>query len=129
MGGRGAGSASGTLSQKISKAATDLDKSKLGKTFNRLPQNFQNNINENLKMSKSMQDSVSGKIPGKISDQWVTGLSDAKDKAKVITNFDGKEISYTVKYGRKIAQKNATKEQAANRIAEFYAKQLKLAGY
>ena len=111
-------SAGGAIATGIS----DLDYTKVGKTFEKLPQHLKDSINENLKMTNVMQQDINNGRKHKITDEWVTGFG--KNKRKVITDVVNGKVVYTVKDKNKIIKKNVTKSQCANAIADFYLKAL-----
>ena len=106
----------------IATGTSDLDYTKVGKTFEKLPQHLKDSINENLKMTDAMQKDINNGRKHKITDEWVTGFG--KNKRKVITDVVNGKVVYTVKDKNKIIKKNVTKSQCANAIADFYLKAL-----
>ena len=106
----------------IAMGTSDLDYTKVGKTFEKLPQHLKDNINKNLKMSTAMQQDINNGRKNKMTDEWVTGFG--KNKRKVITDIVNGKVVYTVKDKNKIIKKNVTKPQCANAIADFYLKAL-----
>ena len=119
-GNRGGKRAGGT--SLIATGTSDLDYTKVGKTFEKLPQHLKDSINENLKMTNVMQQDINNGRKHKITDEWVTGFG--KNKRKVITDVVNGKVVYTVKDKNKIIKKNVTKSQCANAIADFYLKAL-----
>ena len=118
-GNRGGKRASGGA---IATGISDLDYTKVGKTFEKLPQHLKDDINKNLKMTDVMQQDINNGRKYKITDEWVTGFG--KNKRKVITDVVNGKVVYTVKDKNKIIKKNVTKSQCANAIADFYLKAL-----
>ena len=125
MGGRGAGSGLGKHETALITGTRDLIAGKVGKTFEKLPKLYQDNINKNLKMSDFMKNAIAKNRPHVETETWRVGLGGIKEKRSVTTDVINGKAVYTVKQGNKILRKNITKEQAANEIAQFYWKYLK----
>ena len=121
LGGRGA--SSGSDNGAVTTGTRDLKFNAVGKTFDKLPKNLQENINKNLKMSDYMKADIANGRRNKIIDEWETGRG--KNKIKILTDVIGGKAVYTVKQKNKILKKNVTKEQAANTVAGFYLELMK----
>jgi len=109
-----------TLEKAIEKALQPLQREKTGANFQKLPIRYQNSIDSNLKLSDTMYQYLSEnpKNPNNMTDEWNTAIG--KDKRKVIIQYIDGKMLYTVKKGNKILLKTNSKEQTANKIAEFY---------
>lgn len=121
MGGRGSSSGkSGGAQIAIDSALKPLNDDRTGANFKALPTYFKNNIRNNLVISDAFQEEIRKGNPNNMTEEWTAGLRGVKDKRKVIIGFSGGKIEYTVKKGNKILLKTNSKEQTANKIAQFY---------
>lgn len=109
-----------TLEKAIEKAMQPLQREKTGANFQKLPMRYQNSIDDNLKLSDTVKAYLleNPTNPNKVNDEWNTAIG--KDKRKIITEYIDGKMLYTVKKGNKILLRTNSKEQAANKIAEFY---------
>lgn len=115
--------AKGARNSAITTGTSDLDFKKIGKSFEKLPNYYQNQINQGLKMSDAMQNDIATGRRFKIIDENTFGTR--TDKYKLITDVvDGKAV-YTLKKKNKILKKNMSKSQAANAMAAIYLKLIK----
>ena len=117
-GGRRSGSA------VIQKANAPIDADKAGVNFRQLSPTFQQYIQRNMTLSNAMEQYVKNGDTN-LFDEWTVGFKGAKEKRKVLTSFDGKQIHYTMKDKNKILLKTTNKNQVANKVAEFLNKELK----
>lgn len=104
------------LEKAIEKALKPINREKTGTNFKKLPVRYQNSIDENLMLSKEMQECLpQGSL---LTNEWTTTIG--KDRRKIITEYVDGKMQYTVKKGNKILLRTDSKEQVANKIAEFY---------
>ena len=122
MGGRGAssGKAKGGVgySKALELAAKDIDETKTGASFRKLPSSLKRNIEVNLMPSKTLKDALQ-KGNTNIDDTWRTSIKGVGARQVISKGVNGK-IEYTVKNRNKILLKTTDKNKAANKIAEFY---------
>lgn len=116
MGGRGS-TGGGTLGA-ITTGERDLNFQRVGASFSKLSPFLQNSINSNLKMSNIMKKDILNGRKHKTTDEWTTGIGNKK--IKVITDVVEGKVVYTIKERNKNLSKNVSKEQAANKVAQFY---------
>ena len=109
-----------TLEKAIEKALQPIQAEKAGANYQKLPLRYQTMINQNLILTDVMKNYLleNPANPHKINDEWNTAIG--KDKRKVITEYIDGKMYYTVKKGNKIMFRTNSKEQVANKIAEFY---------
>lgn len=120
-GGIGRVSGAGSVADRaISQAMSPLKDDKTGANFKSLPYAFKENIRKNLVISETFQEAIRNGNPNKMTEEWTAGLRGISDKRKVIIGFSDGKIQYTVKKGNKILLKTNSKEQTANKIAQFY---------
>ena len=116
-GNRGGKRASGGA---VAVGTSDLDYTKVGKSFEKLPKQYQDRINNGLKMSPAMQNDIANGRKFKLTDEYTFGKG--KTTYKIITDVqDGKAV-YTLKQRNKIIKKNMSKSQCANAVAGIYLK-------
>lgn len=115
--------AKGARNSAISTGTSDLDFKKIGKSFEKLPNYYQNQINQGLKMSDAMQNDIATGRRFKIIDENTFGTR--TDKYKLITDVADGKVVYTLKKKNKILKKNMSKSQAANAMAAIYLKLIK----
>ena len=114
------GKRTGASGGAITTGTSDLDYTKVGKSFEKLPKSYQDRINNGLKMSTAMQNDIANGRKYKMTDTWTTGT--AKSKYTVITDVIADKVVYTIKQRNKILKKNMTKSQCANAVASIYLK-------
>ena len=118
--GRGSSGARLNGDALISKANRQIDQSKTGESFRKISNALRDNIQKNLVLSKAMEDDIKNGGRHGITDEWTTGLSRDTAKIKVITKAVDGKIEYTIKQKNKILLRTGSKEQVANKVAQFY---------
>lgn len=108
------------LKKALEKALRPLQPEKTGANYQKLPARYQAMIDRNLILTDTMKNYLleNPLNPHNIDDEWNTAIG--KDKRKVITQYIDGKMHYTVKKGNKILLRTESKEQVANKIAEFY---------
>ena len=116
MGGRGASSSMGAGGVAI----PQIDGMKAGANFRKLPQAFKNNIEEQLKPSQTVINLWKSGNKNNATDEWTVGIRGVKEKQKAVMSFEKGKVTYTIKRRNKILLKTTNRNQAANKIAEYY---------
>lgn len=91
-----------------------------GANFRKLPQVFKDNIEKQMRPGDLVVHNWQNGNRNNMTTEWTAGLTGVKDKRKVIMSYDGSKITYTIKNKNKIELKTTNRNQAANKIAEFY---------
>lgn len=104
----------------VSLANAPINEAKTGASFRSLNQYLKENISRNLQLSKAMEDNLMSTRPVKMTDEWTTGFPGDKAKIKVITDVSSGRPEYTVRQRNKILLRTQSKDQAANKVAQFY---------
>lgn len=101
-------------------AIPQIDGMKAGANFRKLPQAFKNNIEKQLKPSQTVINLWRNGNKNNATDEWEIGIRGVKEKQKAVMSLEKGKVTYTIKRRNKILLRTTNRNQAANKIAEYY---------